>query len=66
MIKVPVYEIKESILPARRWNLNEEGKWRVADGIELPNYEKAVEYPLKIRLPAYNEVDYEANFASSF
>lgn len=62
-MKVPVYEIKESILPARKWNLNEEGKWRVSDGTALSNYEVAKEFPLKIDLPAYNEVDYEANFS---
>ena len=66
MTKVPVYEIKESILPARKWILNEEGKWRVEGDVELWNYEKAVEFPLKINLPAYNEVDYEANFSSKF
>lgn len=65
MIKVPVYEIKESILPARKWKLNEEGKWRVADEGELLNYDKAMEYPLRINLPAYNEVDYEANFSGN-
>lgn len=64
MIKVPVYEIKESILPARKWNLNELGKWRVADGGKVLNYEEAMEFPLRINLPAYNEVDYEANFSS--
>jgi hypothetical protein len=66
MIKVPFYEINESILPARRWNLNEEGKWRVTEGVESSNYEPAVEFPLKINLPAYSEVDYEANFSSNF
>lgn len=65
MIKVPFYEIKESTLPARKWNLNEEGKWRVSGGVELLNYEKAVEFQLKISLPAYNEVEYEANFSSN-
>jgi len=68
MIKVPFYEIKESILPARKWNLNEEGKWRIFEEVEveveLLNYEKAVEFPLKINLPAFNEVEYETNFSS--
>lgn len=65
MIQVPSYEIKESILPARKWNLNEEGKWRVFEEVELLNYEKSVEFQLKINLPAYNEVEYEANFSSN-
>ena len=63
MMKVPVYEIKESILPAKKWNLNEEGKWRDSDGSERSNYEVSKEFPLKIDLPAYSEVDYEANFS---
>jgi hypothetical protein len=66
MIKVPFYEIKESILPSRKWKLNDEGKWRATEGVELSNYEMAVEFPLKINLPAYTEVDYEANFSSNF
>ena len=65
MIKVPFYEIKESVLPARKWSLNEEGKWRISEGVELLNYEKAVEFPLKINLPAFNEVEYETNFSSN-
>lgn len=62
-MKVPVYEIKESMLPARKWKLNEERKWRVSDGVELSNYEVAKDFPLKIELPAYNKVDYETNFS---
>lgn len=45
--------------------MNEEGKWRVADGDELLNYEKAMEFPMRINLPAYNEVDYEAKFSGN-
>lgn len=64
MTRVPVYEISESILPARKWKLNEEGKWRLADeGEFLNNYEAAREFPVKITLPACNEVDYETNFS---
>lgn len=63
-MKVPFYEFRESILPAKKWNLNEEGCWRRLEGLEGTNYELAQDLPLKISLPAYNEVDYEPNFSS--
>ena len=73
MIKVPFYEIKESILPAKRWKLNEKGNWRPfsrsdmgKDELELirgTNYEIYKSFPLKLELPAYFEVDYETNFS---
>lgn len=64
MIKVPFYEFKESILPSKRWKLNEEGKWRPnSEDLSCTNYEIMKEFPLKLDLPAYNEVDYESNFS---
>lgn len=66
MIKVPVYELKESILPAKKWNLNEEGKWRPFDSLMSGTaYEIAKEFPVKLELPAYNEADYETNFSGN-
>lgn len=64
-MKVPVYKFKESIVPAKRWNLNERGCWRRLEGFDGTNYEVAPELPLTINLPAYHEVDYEANFSST-
>lgn len=72
MIKVPVYEINESILPARRWNINEEGKWRPENFendqnslIFGTNYEIAKEFPLKFELSALKELDYDTNLSSN-
>ena len=64
MNRVPFYELRESILPSRRWNLIEEGKWRPDDGIE-GNYEVYREFPLHLTLPDYKEVDYESNFTGT-
>lgn len=62
-------KIEESFLPACRWILNEEGKWRNITQVEnhdssssYSHYEEAIVFPLKIELPAYNEIDYETNF----
>lgn len=62
MIQIPCYEFKESILPARCWNLNEGGNWRPEDGKEGV-YEVYEELPLNSTLPAFKEVDYESNFS---
>ena len=62
MIRAPFYQFRESILPARRWNSNGEGKWRPVDGNE-GNYDVYNELPLHVMLPAYKEVDYESNFS---
>lgn len=64
MIQTPFYEFRESILPARRWNLTEDGKWRPENG-QMGNYEIYNELPLNVALPAYKEVDYESNFSGT-
>ena len=62
MIRAPFYKFRESILPARPWNLSEEGKWRPFDGKE-GSYDVYNEFPLHVILPAFKEVDYESNFS---
>lgn len=64
MIQTPFYEFRESILPARRWKLTEDRKWRPENG-QMGNYEIYTELPLNIVLPAYKEVDYESNFSGT-
>ena len=68
MIRVPFNKFEESVLPSRQWTLNGEGKWRTLEeeGKETKrrtNYEIYEEFPLKMDLPAYKEVDYESNFS---
>ena len=65
-------KIEESFLPACRWILNEEGKWRKIktpsptptpiETSSISHYEEVIVFPLNIELPAYNEIDYETNF----
>ena len=75
MLKVPVYQLEESLFPSRAWRLDEAGKWRpqaieILDGQASENnylqgtlYEEAPEFPLNVNLPAFPEIDYESNFS---
>lgn len=63
MIKYPEVQIKESLLPAKRWKLNDQGRWRQysSDGeeVKLANYPPCPELPQQLNLPQYTDSDYE-------
>lgn len=69
MIRVPYYNFSESILPARKWKLNEEGKWRLRNNlgieIESKNYPPSVEYPVELVIPTYTDQEYESSLTST-
>ena len=66
MIKYSEIEIKDSLLPSKKWKINEEGKWRAysQDGEELflSNYPVHQELPQELSLPSYSDSEYQQSF----
>lgn len=64
LTRVPCYEFRESLLTAKKWRLNEDGKWRPQEGLAGTRYEALPDnsLPLTQNLPSLDLLDYDSNF----
>ncbi len=70
MIRLPEIKIESSLLPSKKWKINEQGKWRAYSQDEqellLANYPVHNELPQQLTLPTYSDTDYERSFQSNW
>jgi hypothetical protein len=66
MIRYPEIEIKDSLLPSKKWEIDENGKWRAYSWDEkelsLPNYPVHRELPQELTLNPYSGSEYQQSF----